>query len=70
MRNMEPTTLSDERARTVDRALVRTWCMRGTFHLIASEDTGWLLALLGPVLIAKAGRWRRGPPPGALATSR
>jgi hypothetical protein len=45
-----------ERARTVDRALVRTWCMRGTFHLIASEDTGWLLALLGPVLIAKAGR--------------
>jgi hypothetical protein len=45
-----------ERARTVDRALVRTWCMRGTFHLIASEDAGWLLALLGPVLIAKAGR--------------
>jgi hypothetical protein len=45
-----------ERARVADRTLVRTWCMRGTFHLIASEDAGWLLALLGPVLIAKARR--------------
>lgn len=45
-----------ERARVDERALVRTWCMRGTFHLIASDDAGWLLALLGPVLIAKAGR--------------
>ena len=45
-----------ERARVGERALVRTWCMRGTFHLIASDDAGWLLALLGPVLIAKAGR--------------
>jgi Winged helix DNA-binding domain len=45
-----------ERARAGERALLRTWCMRGTFHLIATPDAGWLLALLGPVLIAKAGR--------------
>ena len=45
-----------ERARVDERALVRTWCMRGTFHLIASDDAAWLLALLGPVLIAKGGR--------------
>jgi Winged helix DNA-binding domain len=45
-----------ERARVQQRALLRTWCMRGTFHLIATEDAGWLLALLGPVLIARAGR--------------
>jgi hypothetical protein len=29
------------------RALVRTWPMRGTIHLVAAEDVGWLLALTG-----------------------
>ena len=28
--------------------------MRGTMHLIASEDAGWLLTLLGPVIIRKS----------------
>ena len=28
--------------------------MRGTMHLIASEDAGWLLTLLGPVMIRKS----------------
>jgi hypothetical protein len=45
-----------ERARVEERALLRTWCMRGTFHLIATQDAGWLLALLGPALISKGGR--------------
>lgn len=46
-----------ERARVSERALVRTWCMRGTLHLVAAEDLGWLLPLLAPTLIA-AGRRR------------
>jgi len=47
-----------ERALVQERTIVRTWCMRGTLHLIAAEDLGWLLAYLGPVFI-RAGRGRR-----------
>jgi len=32
-------------ALTDDRSLVVTWLMRGTLHLVAREDHGWLLAL-------------------------
>jgi uncharacterized protein YcaQ len=45
-----------EEARVQQRALIRTWCMRGTFHLIATDDAGWLLPLLAPVMTAKARR--------------
>src|SRR5919202_160971 len=31
-----------ERARVEERSVVRTWCMRGTLHLVATEDLGWL----------------------------
>jgi hypothetical protein len=34
-------------ALTDDRSLVVTWLMRGTLHLVAREDHGWLLALTG-----------------------
>jgi hypothetical protein len=47
-----------ERARVEARALLRTWVMRGTFHLIATEDAGWLLPLLGPVMLAGSRRRR------------
>jgi len=37
--------------------VVRSWPMRGTLHLTAAEDLPWLLALLGPkVLAGAAGR--------------
>src|SRR4051812_21085241 len=36
-----------EAARVAARAVVRTWAMRGTLHLVATADLGWLLALLG-----------------------
>jgi Winged helix DNA-binding domain len=41
-----------EQARIQERSIVRTWGMRGTLHLLATEDLGWLLPLLGPVFIA------------------
>lgn len=47
-----------EAALTLDRSLVRTWCLRGTLHLVAAQDLAWLLALLAPVLI-RAGERRR-----------
>jgi hypothetical protein len=41
-----------------ERSLVRTWAMRGTLHMVAAEDVGWLVALLGPAFAA-ANRRRR-----------
>jgi hypothetical protein len=38
--------------------LVWTWAMRGTLHLVAAQDAGWLIGLLGPIFAAK-GRPRR-----------
>ena len=37
-----------------DRSIVRLWCMRGTLHYVAADDAGWLMALLGPVALARA----------------
>jgi hypothetical protein len=46
------------RACNQERSVVRTWVMRGTLHLVAAEDVGWLMALLGPIFAA-ADRRRR-----------
>jgi winged helix DNA-binding protein len=35
-----------DRARLRDRSIVCTWAMRGTLHLIAAEDHGWLPPLV------------------------
>jgi len=47
-----------ERALAEERSIVRTWGMRGTLHLVAAEDAGWLLGLLGPVF-SRATRGRQ-----------
>jgi len=47
-----------EQARVRERSVVRTWAMRSTLHLVASDDLGWLLGLLGPGFAA-AGKRRR-----------
>ena len=41
-----------EQAREHDHTTIRTWGPRGTLHLLASDDIGWLLPLLGPVFVA------------------
>ena len=43
-------------ARTQARTVVRTWAMRGTLHLVASEDVRWMLSLLGRAIIRKSRR--------------
>jgi hypothetical protein len=35
-----------DRARLRDRSIVLTWAMRGTLHLVAAEDYGWLQPLV------------------------
>ena len=47
-----------ERARVEERTIVRTWGPRGTLHLLATEDLGWLLPLYGPIFIASSQRRR------------
>ncbi|HWZ17815.1 MAG TPA: winged helix DNA-binding domain-containing protein [Ktedonobacteraceae bacterium] len=47
-----------EQARVNDRSIIRTWGPRGTLHLLASDDIGWLLPLLGPVFVASDRRRR------------
>src|SRR6266852_8470700 len=47
-----------ERARVQERTIIRTWGQRGTLHLLATEDLGWLLPLFGPEFIAGSRRRR------------
>lgn len=35
-----------------DRAIIRTWPMRGTLHFVAAADIRWMLELLAPRIIA------------------
>ena len=40
-----------KRALNDDRSIVRSWLMRGTLHVVASDDIRWLVQLLGPVFV-------------------
>jgi hypothetical protein len=42
-----------------DRTVVRTWAMRGTLHMLAAEDFGWVNGLLGPYFAKKGAPRRR-----------
>jgi hypothetical protein len=44
-------TADVKHARVDSRTIIRTWGQRGTLHILASEDIGWLLPLLGPVFV-------------------
>jgi hypothetical protein len=56
MRARDPSlTVSDvKRAVVNDRSVVRTWCMRGTLHLVAAGDLRWLLTVLAPRAIDRS----------------
>src|SRR3954452_16442973 len=57
-----------ETALVEERSIVRLWAMRGTIHLVPSEDAAWLVDLLGPLTVN--GSMRRlsqlGVPPQAV----
>ena len=42
-----------------DRKIIRTWPMRGTLHFVAPADVRWMLALLTPRIMARAGQRHR-----------
>lgn len=41
------------------RTVVRTWAMRGTLHMLAADDLGWVNGLLGPYFDARGAPRRR-----------
>lgn len=46
------------RALDVDRTVVKSSLLRGTIHLVATEDLRWITALIGPVVARKSKkRW-------------
>lgn len=50
------TAIEVREARVTERSVVRTWAMRGTLHLIATEDVGWLLPLVAPRFLPRSRR--------------
>jgi Winged helix DNA-binding domain len=54
-RSRKLTAADVDRARTEERSVLRTWLMRMTIHLIATEDAGWMLPLFEPPME----RWSR-----------
>jgi hypothetical protein len=48
---------SDVDEAVAQRQVIRTWAMRGTLHMLAAEDVGWIVGLLGPYFAKRlAGR--------------
>jgi Winged helix DNA-binding domain len=44
------------RARLIDRSVVLNWAMRGTLHLVAAQDHGWLVPLVIEARVSNAYR--------------
>lgn len=55
LRTKGATEASVERA-LADRAIVRTWPLRGTLHFVAAEDARWMLDVAAPATLHKAKR--------------
>lgn len=51
-------TADSVRQAGAQRSVVRTWTLRGTLHLVAADDVGWLVGLLGPASAARNARRR------------
>ena len=47
------TSADVDRARELDRSIIRIWSLRGTVHFHTTSDVGWLLPLLRPNFIGK-----------------
>lgn len=50
---MERATEGDIERAITERAIVRTWPMRGTVHFVPAEDARWMVDLLAPRVIAR-----------------
>jgi hypothetical protein len=53
---MQKTTEAKIEQAIDDKAILRTWAMRGTLHFVAPSDIRWMLELLAPRIIANNAR--------------
>jgi hypothetical protein len=51
-RSVGLTSAGIRQARQAEPAILQTWCMRGTLHLVSCEDARWLVPFFGPRFIA------------------
>jgi hypothetical protein len=51
---LKSATAVDVEQAIYDRAIVRTWPMRGTLHFVSPKDVYWMLAMLAPRIIQRA----------------
>lgn len=51
-------TAADVDQACADRAVTRTWALRGTLHLLATRDVRWMTGLFGPVFVHRDRRRR------------
>jgi hypothetical protein len=49
-------TVADVRRAVAERAILRTWPMRGTIHVVPAEDAAWMLRLTAARHLARDGR--------------
>jgi hypothetical protein len=65
-------TAADVRAAMDAGEVVRSWPMRGTLHLVAAEDLGWMITLGAPRVATAAGRRQQqlGLDPATLGRAR
>lgn len=52
-------SLASVRAACDAGEIVRSWPMRGTLHLVAAEDIGWMCALTAPRMFAQSAKRRQ-----------
>ena len=50
-------TETDVEAAIAEAAIVRTWTMRRTLHLVPAEDASWMIELLTPRILKRAESW-------------
>jgi hypothetical protein len=53
------TTIADVDAALADGSVIRSWPMRGTLHLVAAEDIGWMLQLTATRTVQSLARRHR-----------
>lgn len=53
---MQGVTVAEVERAITERAIIRTWPMRGTLHFVAPADVRWMLKLLTPRVIANSAR--------------
>lgn len=55
-RSRGPTAAAVERARVEERSITRGWLMRGTVHLVATDDYRWMLPLFADAIARESRR--------------